>query len=118
MLGSNNSNVILLQDEFNTIELEHIIKQFDFIITSRYHSIIHAYNNITPAIVIGWADKYVELLEFFNQLDYFIDCTNLDKNIKIKNKIKKMIIDYTLEKNTITEKLNDLPGTYIFNDLE
>ena len=73
-LFENNKKVVLIQKDLDAIELENIIKQFDFIVASRYHSIIHAYKNGIPAFVIGWAVKYKELLANFNQLDYFLDC--------------------------------------------
>jgi len=79
-LFPHNESVKLIPDDLNAIELESIIKQFDLIIASRYHSIIHAYKNGVPAVVIGWATKYFELLDDFGQLDYFFDCRN---NIRI-----------------------------------
>jgi len=101
-----NKNVKLISDDLNTIELENIIKQFDFVIASRYHSILHAYKNGIPALVIGWATKYFELLKEFNQLDYFFDCRNgIDIN-EIKSKTDKMMRNYKYEREKIIKKTN------------
>jgi coenzyme F420-reducing hydrogenase beta subunit/polysaccharide pyruvyl transferase WcaK-like protein len=111
----NNKNVKLITDDLNAIELENIIKQFDFVIASRYHSIIHAYKNGIPALVIGWATKYFELLKDFDQLDYFFDCRN-DTNInEINNRLDKMIRNCKYEREIISDKMNILNKENIFD---
>lgn len=47
-----------------------IISDFQYAICSRYHAIIHAYKKYIPCIVIGWAEKFKELLESFDQGQY------------------------------------------------
>ena len=114
---SNNKNVILISDDLNAIELESIIKQFDFVIASRYHSIVHSYKNGVPALVIGWAIKYFELLKDFDQLDYFFDCRNNISISEIDNKIDNMIKNYSNEKNKILYKINSMQKENIFDIL-
>lgn len=63
----------LMSHDLNTIETEHVISQLDFIVTSRFHSIVHAYRNGVPAVALGWAHKYESLLEAFGQMDYMLD---------------------------------------------
>ena len=114
---SNNEAVELIHDELNAIELENIIKQCDFIIASRYHSVIHAYKNGVSALVIGWADKYFELLKEFNQLDYFIDCRdNLDVNT-IQQKLNKILEDYKDEAGKIIGKMSEDKKQTIFDEV-
>jgi len=114
---SDNKNVILISDDLNAIELENIIKQFDFIIASRYHSIVHSYKNGVPALVIGWATKYFELLRDFDQLDYFFDCRNNISIGEIDNKLDNMIKNYSNEKNKILYKINSMQKENIFDIL-
>jgi len=114
---SNNKNVILISDDLNAIELENIIKQFDFVIASRYHSIIHSYKNGVPALVIGWATKYFELLKDFDQLGYFFDCRNNISISEIDNKLNNMIKNYSNEKNKILYKINSRQKENIFDIL-
>ena len=113
----NNKNVILISDDLNAIEFENIIKQFDFVIASRYHSIIHSYKNGVPALVIGWATKYFELLKDFDQLDYFFDCRNNISIGKIDNKLGNMIKNCSNEKNKILYKINSMQKENIFDTL-
>ena len=88
--------------------MEEVIKQFDFVIASRYHSIVHAYKNGVPALVIGWATKYSELLGNFGQLDYFSDCRSNINIDEMGNKLEKMMQDYKHEGERIINKMNIL----------
>jgi coenzyme F420-reducing hydrogenase beta subunit len=108
-------SVRLIPDDLNAIELENIIKQFDFIIASRYHSIVHSYKNGVPALVIGWATKYFELLKNFDQLDYFFDVRNKIDRDEINSKLNKLIKNWGYEKEKITDKMNSLSRENIFN---
>ena len=104
----NSTHVILITDNLNCIELENLIKQFDFIIASRYHSIIHAYKNEIPAFVIGWADKYKELLENFDQLPYLLDIReeiNTDKSEKV---LRYLIKNFKDDKKKIALKMTKI----------
>lgn len=113
----NNKNVVLISDDLNVFEIEDIVKEFDFMIASRYHSIIHAYKNNIPVLAIGWARKYYELLKTFNQLDYYFD---INENIVKKNivgKLEKMILNYKNEKTKISLTINNLSNNKIWPDL-
>ena len=114
---SSNKNVVLISDDLNAIELENIIKQFDFVIASRYHSIIHSYKNGVPALVIGWATKYFELLRDFDQLDYFFDCRNGMNIDEIEDKINKLVQNYKYGKKKIIYKINNMQKENIFDIL-
>ena len=114
----NNENVILLADDMNAIELENIIKQFDFIIGSRYHSIIHAYKNNVPAIVIGWAIKYKELTKDFDQEHYHFDIRKKIHKNSILESIGKMIENFEIEEKKINLKLAEMEENYVFQQLE
>jgi len=103
-----NESVKLISDDLNAVQLENIIKQFDFVIASRYHSIVHAYKNGVPALVIGWATKYFELLDDFGQLEYFSDCRGSVDIDEIGNKLDKMIRSYKCEREKIINKMNIL----------
>ncbi|MBA7555618.1 hypothetical protein ES705_48294 [subsurface metagenome] len=104
-LFPDNKSVRLISEDMNAMELENIIKQFDFVIASRYHSIIHSYKNGIPALVIGWATKYFELLENFDQIDYFFDGRDSIYIDEINNKIDKLIRNYKYEREKIIDKM-------------
>lgn len=54
-------------------EYERIISQFEFALVSRYHGLVHAYKQKVPCIVLGWAEKYIELARSMGQSKYVFD---------------------------------------------
>ncbi|MHA1382015.1 MAG: polysaccharide pyruvyl transferase family protein [Candidatus Helarchaeota archaeon] len=111
-------NVVLISDNMDTIELEDIIKHFNFIIGSRYHSIINAYKNGIPAVVIGWANKYIELLKYFDQENYVFVVKKDMNESKLLNSVEKMIRSYPEERNKIILKLNNLEQNVVFKEMD
>ena len=97
--------VYLFLQEYDCIEFNKLIINFSFIIASRYHSIVHAYKNAVPAIVLGWAEKYHELLRIFDQTKYLFDVRNINNRIEIEiiNALKEMEIRYKNESKYIGE---------------
>lgn len=67
------SDVIDIDTELNYWEYEEIIEKMDFIVASRFHSIVHAYKKCVPGIIIGWAEKYRELAKIVQQERYVVD---------------------------------------------
>lgn len=112
---SHNTNVRLLSDDFNAIELEGIIKQFDFVIASRYHSIIHAYRHGVPALVIGWAAKYHELLEAFGQSDYCFDIRDAFSIDTINAALTTLLQAHKYEKEKLLTQVSSLNKENVFN---
>ncbi len=116
-LFSDNNDVILMSEDMSAIELEHMIKQFDFVVASRYHSIIHAFKNGVPALVIGWAVKYKELLEDFNQLQYLFEIREeVEKDILLRA-LNRLLKNHTIEKESIISKLKNLEKNPVFKDI-
>ncbi len=109
--------VCVINEELNAIELECIISQMDFIIASRYHSIVHAYKNGVPAVAIGWAIKYKELLETFGQERYLFDCrNNLDK-MDILDAVSVISSKYPVEKEKIRSKMEIILNESIYDKI-
>lgn len=104
----NNKKVKIISADLNAFELENVITKFEFVIASRYHSVIHAYKNGVPALVIGWATKYLELLESFDQFDYFFDIRKKIDVETMRNKLKEMMHNYIFERGKITNKINKI----------
>lgn len=72
MFGYNN-RITLIEQEFDCIEYDFIIKYFDFIVCSRYHGCVHAYKNHIPGLVLGSTVRYKELAKIMNQEKYYFD---------------------------------------------
>lgn len=70
------SGIHLINETYDCLEYRELLKQFQFVVSSRYHAIVHAYKAGTPAVSIGWADKYHELLSQFGQEKYSFDIRN------------------------------------------
>lgn len=109
--------VILLEQDFSCLEFDEMVNKFDFIIASRYHSVVHSYKNYVPSITLGWAVKYRELHAFFDQSDFCFNVRgNLDKQ-KILNKIEYMMDNHKTESAKIKEKIVAAQSYNVFDIL-
>lgn len=97
------NNVILIDYVMISFNYEIACKNFDFIIGSRYHAIVHAYKQCTPALVLGWADKYQDITSLVKQDCYLLDYTDTNRVIQSLMKMEK---SYRKEKEVIKENLN------------
>jgi colanic acid/amylovoran biosynthesis protein len=116
-LFDGDQDVILVEDELNAIELEIALAKFIFIIASRYHSIIHAYKKGVPAVVIGWAKKYSELLQEFGQEAYYCDGRDDAGLDAVIPKLKRMMERWQEEKEKIAGRLAALSAQTVFDHL-
>ncbi|QAR34192.1 polysaccharide pyruvyl transferase family protein [Geovibrio thiophilus] len=115
---SNDNRVILISEEFNCIELQNLISKFNFIVASRYHSIVHAYLESIPVITLGWAEKYKELLGAFNQAAYLFDVRQqIDVN-KITYAINDMITNQGINREKIKTQLGIIQENSVFDCLK
>lgn len=113
-------DVMFVKENLNSIELTHLIKQCDFVVASRYHSIVHAYKHGVPAVVIGWAVKYQELLAQFGQERYCVDYRVQDKEHLapyIVNVIDAMLKQAEKERKRIRESYAKLVQDHSVFDL-
>ncbi|MGL1890226.1 MAG: polysaccharide pyruvyl transferase family protein [Spirochaetaceae bacterium] len=97
-----------LFEEYNCFEMERIVSQFDYIISSRFHSLVLAYSVATPSLILGWAEKYLEIAKMFNQEQYLL---KFDSDIDLKlleNSINTINVNYTQEKNLILNKIDKI----------
>ena len=72
-IASLHPSINFIDRDLSVDELNEIIHSFDMAVASRYHAIVHAYKNNVPCLIIGWADKYIELAKLFQQSQYCID---------------------------------------------
>ncbi|MBD1382678.1 polysaccharide pyruvyl transferase family protein [Metabacillus arenae] len=110
-----NKKIFYLDEDYSCIEIDEIIKKFNFIIGSRYHSIVHAYKNFVPAIVLGWAIKYDELLSAFDQNEF---CFDVRGEIEVKDAIAKLDIllkSFEQERDIISKKYKEITTNNIFD---
>lgn len=94
-----------IDEELSCVQFDKIVNGFDFVVASRFHSIVYAYKNCVPAIILGWATKYNELAEYFNQSAYQFDVRNHISSTDIIEMISKMNDNYKQESETIRKGL-------------
>ena len=110
--------VILIQDELSCVEYGRLAKQFDFIIASRYHSIIHAYKEGVPCIVLGWAVKYRELLSLFGQEKFVFDVRGEIDEVKLSTMIMEMEKNCDKYAEQVKQKLKEIQKENVFDAVE
>jgi polysaccharide pyruvyl transferase WcaK-like protein len=50
-----------------------LISQFDYLIASRFHSLVLGFSNSVPGMALSWSHKYEEFLSLFGMSDYTQD---------------------------------------------
>lgn len=109
-----NQDIILLDEEFSCIDFDHFVKQFDFIIASRYHSVVHAYKNSIPCLTLGWAVKYKELHNIFEQDKYIFNVKDQIDYNEFVVALHCMLDNYEIESKKIKNKLIEVQKNNIF----
>lgn len=120
---SENNQVILVEREFSCIEYDKYVQQFEFIVGSRFHGLVHAYRNCIPCISLGWAIKYLELAKCLEQEKYAFDIIEKGNCIEeILDAIESLENNIALEKEIISENLINIQKNNcflkIFNQVE
>ncbi len=110
--------VILLEDEFNCLEYSELVKQFDFIISSRYHAIVHALKQGVPCVALGWAIKYVELLSLFHMEDYVFNISNAFDETQIIDAILILCSEYQKFSKKILLEMDKICSVNCFDILQ
>lgn len=107
--------VCVVEQELSCIDFGNIVGQFDFVIASRYHSVVHAYKACVPAIVVGWAIKYRELAMCFEQERYCFNVQNaLDQN-NIMGKVEAMSAHFEEESRKIATGLHKIQQGNVYD---
>lgn len=107
-------DVVLVDKILSCFEYQVAVRSFDFIIAGRYHSIVHAYKECVPAIALGWAVKYEELLAKFDQAQYSVNVKNDDANA-IVEKIDGMAQNRKAYAEQIKTTLKDIQQENCFD---
>lgn len=110
-------NIILLENEFSCVEFNSFVNKFDFVIASRFHSVVHSYKNIVPCVTLGWAIKYSELHDIFKQNDFVFDVRNKMDKTAILNAVDYMSDKFKDEAEKISVILKDVQKENIFDIL-
>lgn len=111
---NSDNRVILIEQELNCLEFSEVVKQFEFIVASRFHSIVHAFKNGVPCIALGWATKYHDLMKQFGQEQYMMDVRQSINENDLLLAIHSMMKQRNEQSHLIQKKLNELQKQDIF----
>ncbi|TYB32241.1 MAG: polysaccharide pyruvyl transferase family protein [Candidatus Mcinerneyibacterium aminivorans] len=111
----NNKSVVLYNDDYYPFQLEELISQLDYLVTSRYHGLVHGYKNKKPCLVIGWAIKYKRLMEKFNQGEFCFDCRDGLSQDEIVQKLDELNSKHKQYSKSIGEKIEKIKENNIFD---
>ena len=117
-LFEKNERVYLEKKEFSCLEYDQYVKQFDFVICSRFHGLVHAYRNSIPCIALGWSIKYKELVENVGEKGYSFDITDSSLNADdILLAIGKMEKNLDNEKEIIKKRVTEIQKDNCFDSI-
>ena len=95
------NNVIFIQEYLSCINFSKLLEKFTLVISSRFHSIVHAYRYYIPCLVIGWAVKYQELTASVQQENYLFDVRDGLVSDAILLKLQVLLDNLDVEKDKI-----------------
>ncbi|MEL7197064.1 MAG: polysaccharide pyruvyl transferase family protein [Pseudomonadota bacterium] len=107
--------VNVISGEYSSPELIDIIARFKYVVASRYHSIVFGYRSGVPAVILGWAAKYVDLADHFEQQDYVFDIRTPDVD-GIIAKIDAMGSSHEAESQKIKSNLTKMQASSVIED--
>lgn len=113
-----NENVLTIENEFSCFEYNEFVKQFKFLVCSRYHGLVHAYRNNVPCAALGWAVKYRSLMERMHQSRYVFSITGNIDTKRIIDALRELMNNYDTEKRRIRESLEAIQKNNCFDAVE
>lgn len=115
---ADDKRVILLDHDHSCIEFNELVKQFRFVVASRFHAIVHALKNGIPCIALGWASKYLEVMKLFSQEQYVFDLRNPLDADQVAQAVAQMTNRWQQESETICTALPELQKENVFDTIK
>ena len=112
-----NNNVFLIEQELSCVGFSNIVEKFDFVVASRFHSVVHSYKNTVPCLTMGWAVKYLELHKLFHQEKYCFDVRNNFDTPKLLSAAEDLLNNHSKQSEIISKELNQVQKHNIFDDI-
>ena len=111
-------NVCLIDQKMDSMTFEKVIQKMEFGVASRFHSIVHAYKNTVPCLVLGWAVKYRELASLLDQEEYVFDVNELRNREVMISALRQLNERQTDEKTTIRNRMIEIQKSNCFDTLD
>ncbi len=114
-----NGNVFFVEELLSSLELEEIIFKSEITLSSRFHGLVLGLKNDVPCISIGWANKYQELMDYYNLKNYCFGPDILDSPDKFIEKIshfmrQKKELCHILNETNLKIRKNNIFTKYDF----
>ena len=114
---ADDNRVLLPEQELSSLEFNALVKQLQYVVASRFHSIVHAFKNGVPCIALGWATKYHDLLKLFGQEPYIFDVRDPHSAENIGAAIARMDQVWPEESKKIRAALAEVQRENVFDIL-
>lgn len=111
-------SVCVVENELSCLEFDALVGRFDFVVASRFHAIVHAYRNAVPALVLGWAVKYRELLADFSQEAYQFDVRGELDITRIVEAVREMCLNHEQIAAMIQSRLQEIQKESVYDYLK
>lgn len=99
-------------------EMPGLFSRFDLVISARYHALVHSYKAGTPALVLGWSDKYGELMALLGQEAYLCDVRGNFNHNDLLDTLDNLLNKRAIEAETIRTRLAALQESHdLFGDI-
>ena len=105
----NYSNLTIIEEDLDCVELNMILKNFEIVISSHYAGCVQAYRNFIPVLLLGSGVKYKELTELLGQEKLYFDILSEESNnFDIADALVKLIDDEDIAKTRIQTRMLDI----------
>jgi polysaccharide pyruvyl transferase WcaK-like protein len=86
-----------------------LIGRFDYLIASRFHSLVFAFSQGIPGMAVSWSHKYRELFSLFGMEDQVQECQHIDSDALIET-FEKGWAEREQQRESILKKAKQLHG--------
>lgn len=98
----------IVEDELDCRELKTLISASQLAIISRYHALVAAISTGVPSVIVGWNDKYQDLLDFYKSAQFAVDARTGGPSVVTDLVIKKADKWTKNQKNLIKNRQPEL----------
>lgn len=101
---NNPAAITVVDDAYNSDIQQNIVKNAEFLVGARYHSIIFSIHNGVPFFALSYEHKILEMLELLNFRNYGLDIKDsLNERVDVVQEMKKVYEVRHLNKDIIKQ---------------